>query len=139
MSYNFSNITTIEECNQLTRMAQRDKAAAENKKRNLEFEAEQKLDSKEDRSYALQQAQREMVNLLDDLSRETAGSNPWKKLESQRKILEGRIMMMELNQSMTMGVSAIEREYEISLLSAQMAAADALITAAEAHKQTLPA
>jgi hypothetical protein len=48
-------------------------------------------------------------------------------------------MLMELNQTLTMGVSAIERQYEMNLYAAKMAEADALIAAAEAHKLTLPA
>ena len=137
MPYQFNVINSPGDCEELIRMAQRDKAVAENKKNNLTFQASQSAGTVQSRSFDLQQAQTDQTNIQNQQTAEAPNSVDWMKLEAKRKDLEARIYRLTLNQSLSVGVSSVERAYEMNLLTAQIAEADALIAAAEARKAEL--
>ena len=137
MPYSFNVINSVEDCDQLIRMAQRDKAIAENKRGNLVFQANQSAGTSQSRAYDLQQAQSDLTNLQNQQAGEVANSVDWRKLESKKKNAEARIYQLELSQSLSVGVNSLEREYELNMQTVQIAEADALIAAAEARKAEL--
>ena len=137
MAYPFNLINSAGDCDQLIRMAQRDKAVSENKRSNLTFQANQSAGTAQSRSFELQQSQSDLTNVQNQMTGETANSLDWKKLEAKRRDLDSKVYKLELSQSLSVGVNSIEREYEINVLNGQIAEADALITGAEACKAEL--
>lgn len=137
MAYQFNVINTVADCDQLIRMAQRDKDVADNKRANLTFQANQSAGTAQNRGFDLQQAQSDLANVQTQQAAEVPGSVDWRKLESKRRSLDSRIYQLELNQSLSSGVNSIERAYELNVQNAQIAEADALIAAAEARKAEL--
>lgn len=137
MAYDLSTLNSAAECDELERTALRDKEVAQNKKANLVFQGNQSAGTNQSRGFGLQQAQADMINVQAQQAAEIPQSVDWKKLEAKRKTLEARIYTLELNRSISTGVNNIERQYEINVLDAQIAEADALIAAAQTRKAAL--